>query len=256
MGSNASDPAGVAADEVTLADLVPPERLRPGQSVLVAGPSMVGKDRVAYSLLGDAPGMEGEAVCVSTSDPASYVRERYRALAGSTAADAGLRVVEATGTPGAGSAENGGGEGDGRGHGNGNGQGAGAATWHVSSPGDLTGIGVAVSKAVSDVPDARLHRSRFLVDNLSTLLLYADVETVYRFVHTLLGRVKRVDGHVVGVLHTDALDEQTRGTLVGLFDVVVDVRARGDGVTEVRVRGLDGAGEPTRWRRLADGGEP
>jgi KaiC/GvpD/RAD55 family RecA-like ATPase len=238
MGSNASDPAGVTVEEVSLADLIPPERLRPGQSVLVAGPSMVGKDRVAYGLLGDALGMDGEPLCLTTSDPASYVRDRYREFATASVADAAdLRVVDATGA-----AENGSVEGE-----------RGSATWTASSPGDLTGIGVAVSKAVSDLPDARLHRSRFLLDNLSTLLLYADVRTVYRFVHTLLGRVKSVDGHVLAVLHTDALDDQARDTLVGLFDVVVDVRSR-DGETELRVRGLEGDGEPTPWRRFAGGG--
>jgi hypothetical protein len=248
MGSNASDTAGVAAGEVSLADVLPPERLRPGQSVLVAGPSMVGKDRVAYALLGDAPATDGESVCVSTSDPASYVRERYRTLAGADAAD--LRVVETTGAPGRGSTEASGRDRDGAGAGDD------AGTWHVSSPGDLTGIGVAVSKAVSDVPDARLRRSRFLLDNLSTLLLYADAGTVYRFVHTLLGRVKGVDGHAIGVLHTDALEGGTEERLVGLFDAVVDVRTRGGGATEVRVRGLDGVEGPTRWRRLVDGGTP
>jgi hypothetical protein len=183
--------------------------------------------------------MDAAAVCVSTSDPAPYVRDRYREIAGEASAEAGLRVVDATGA-----AENGSMD-----------EREAADTWYASSPGDLTGIGVAVSKAVADVPDARLHRSRFLLDNLSTLLLYADTQTVCRFAHTFLGRVKTVDGHVVSLLHTDALDEQTEGTLVGLFDVVVDVRAREGALTEVRVRGHDDAEEPTPWRRLADGSE-
>lgn len=241
MGSDASRTSSAGDGGRTTADapVLPPGTLEAGESVLVAGRSMVGKQRVGYRLLGDAPRTGSAAYCVTTSDPADHARDRFAAVAPDGAR---LRVVDClTGAGGTVAPESGP---DDR---------VDDDTWYVSSPGDLTGIGVAVTKALGATPEARRPRSRVLIDSVSTLLLYADMETVYRFLHTLVGRVKTVDGHVVSILHTDALDDRTRATLVQLFDLVVDVRSPDGTTTEVRVRGrpdLDSS-----WRPLdADGG--
>jgi hypothetical protein len=236
VGSDASrtSRAGDERRATASADVLPPDVLDGGESVLVAGRSMVGKQRVGYRLLADAPRTSSAAYCVTTSDPADHARDRFDEVA---PAGARLRVIDCL-TGAGGSVAPGDESGDG---------GADADTWYVSSPGDLTGIGVAATKAIGATPEPRRTRSRVLIDSVSTLLLYADVETVYRFLHTLAGRVKTVDGHVVSVLHTDALDDRTRATLVQLFDLVVDVRSPDGTTTEVRVRGhpdLDGSWRP------------
>lgn len=178
---------------------------------------MTGKQRVGYRLLADAPRVGGHAFCVSTSDPADHARDRFAEFAPANA-ETSLRVVDCLTGTGAGGVD-----------------GADERSWYVSSPGDLTGVGVALSKAVAAVP--RQANARVLLDSASTLLLYADVDAVYRFLHTTIGRLKSVDAHLFSTLHTDALDEQTFATLVQLFDLVVDVRSPDGTSTEIRLRG-------------------
>jgi KaiC/GvpD/RAD55 family RecA-like ATPase len=114
----------------------------------------------------------------------------------------------------------------------------------AGSPGDLSGIAMAVSDAFEDTPGRENDGPRLLVDNLATLLLYANVETVTRFVHALMGRVTQQGGILVSTLDTDGIDDQERQALSRLFDSVLEVRER-NGTTELRRR--DGSSD---WHPL------
>jgi KaiC/GvpD/RAD55 family RecA-like ATPase len=213
----------------------PLSRLRPGTNVLVTGPSMVGKVPLCYRFLAPAADAGRAAYVVSTSESAGRVRERYADL-GSGQPDPLMVVDCMTRQAGlAGDADE-----DDR-------------TWYVSSPGDMTGMGMAISKALEATPADRRPESRLLFDSVSTVLLYSDVETVYRFLHAVTGRVRTVDGYGLFVLHTDALDEQTEATVTQLFDAVLEVReAEGTGA-EYRLTAseLDAHG----WQRFQFGDE-
>ncbi|MFB6270594.1 MAG: hypothetical protein ABEH83_11655, partial [Halobacterium sp.] len=78
------------------------------------------------------------------------------------------------------------------------------ATWFVSTeqhpdsvrgvtdPGDLTGVGIAVSEFLDGLPaDAT---PAVCVDSLTTLLQYSSPERTYRFLQVLCGRVLAADG--------------------------------------------------------------
>jgi hypothetical protein len=71
------------------------------------------------------------------------------------------------------------------------------------------------------------------VHSLSTLLMYSDLQTVFRFLHVFTGRVQSVDGLGLFAIDDSAHDEQTMNTLKQLFDGIV--RTREDGPPEVRV---------------------
>ncbi|MFB6118920.1 hypothetical protein [Halosegnis sp.] len=91
----------------------------------------------------------------------------------------------------------------------------------VSSPGDLTGLGIKLSQCLSAWESAT-QPTIVAVDSLTTLLQFADLERVFRFVHVLAGRVANADA--VGYFHLDpaAHDERAAATLQGPLDVVYE----------------------------------
>jgi len=87
----------------------------------------------------------------------------------------------------------------------------------VSSPADLTGIGMHVDRHLSDVDDRGL-RPRVGLLSVSTLLLYADVRPVFRFLHVLTNRVSATDGLGVFLLDAGTHDDRVAGAITTLFD--------------------------------------
>jgi hypothetical protein len=96
------------------------------------------------------------------------------------------------------------------------------STASVSSPGDLTGLGIKLSQCLSTWDD-NPNRTTVRFDSLTTLLQFAELKRVFRFVHVLLGRID--SANAVGYFHLDpaAHDDQTLATLRGLFDAVYEL---------------------------------
>jgi len=204
------------------ADGVPLAGIPPGTNLLVAGPAMSEARTLALSLvLAGAARREGSVV-VSTNKDADKLLDGYERRAG--ALDRSwVSVIDCTGRGSAGS------------------RGGGLA---VSSPGDLTGIGMQFSNALESLRAGDVRRVRAGVDSLSTLSMYTDARTLFRFLHVLTGRVSEMDGLGVYLLDAAAADERVVSTLGQLCDGRIDVReAGGDG--ELRTRGL--ADQPREW---------
>jgi hypothetical protein len=95
-----------------------------------------------------------------------------------------------------------------------------------TSPTDLTGLGIAVSDALSgwSGTDGRVI---VCVDSVTTMLQYAPLATVFRFLHTICRRFASV--HAFSHFHLDptAHDDRTVARLAQLFDSSVRV-ANGD----------------------------
>ena len=120
---------------------------------------------------------------------------------------------------------------------------------YVGSPSDMTGIGVRVSDLLGEFRDERgIERNRVLVDSVSTLLMYSNLETVFRFLHVFTGRIRSIDGFGVFFLDSGMHEEKEYTTLRQLFDGVVEVEEGEDGTARVRVVGL--TEEPTDWVTL------
>jgi hypothetical protein len=201
----------------------------PGSNVLIRGPSLSGKRALAVELLSALPAGE-RPVALSTTSDATGFRERLAAIGHTDVADR-CYVIDAMR-----SQVNGGSFActDGGGH---------PLTSYVTSPGDLTGVGMSMSRALQEaIADG--DRPRLLVDNLSTLLQYNSLERLYRFLHVLNGRSTTVGGVTVQVIHDDAHPERDVATLGHLFENVMDV-VPGDGRTDVRVRDGTTAGGGT-----------
>ncbi|MFB6141555.1 MAG: RAD55 family ATPase [Halosimplex sp.] len=207
--------------------------VRPGTSVLIAGPAMTGKENLAKQILADGSRRGEGALIVSTSDGAENIVADYQErVAGVEDLKLGIVDCRAEGSSG-------------RGDDPGNRQGL--YIHHVSSPGDLTGIGIGITKALESLHGAGAERGRMALVSLSTMLTYTDRETVFKFCHVLSSRLDAAGYLGVFTIDTGAHDEQTLQVIKQAFDGLIEVRD-GDGGREARVLGLtDG---PTAWAAL------
>ncbi|WP_256296170.1 DUF7504 family protein [Haloarchaeobius salinus] len=191
-----------------------------GTNVLVAGPPLTGKRELLYELLGGDT-TDG-TVFVSTRKRASIVEREYRQRAPEPA----LRVVDCV-----------------------SGQfGRPQQTGHhrfVSSPGDLTGIGIRASEFMRQLQET-CDTVGLGMHTLSTSLMYVDLRQVYQFLHVLTGRVQHA-GFRGGFVLEDVGDLRSNSVLGQPFDGLVEVR-EGETGREVRVRGLDIG--PRAWTSL------
>lgn len=105
----------------------------------------------------------------------------------------------------------------------------------ISDPGDLTGLGIAVSTFLSEWIESN-NQIVACFHSLTPLLQYAELQRVFRFLHVLIGRFETMG--VVAHFHLDpsAHDQQTISTLTQLFDAVVELDEDDGDEGEWRVR--------------------
>lgn len=91
----------------------------------------------------------------------------------------------------------------------------------VSSPGDLTGIGIQISDVLSAWADDD-NQTVLCFHSLTTLHQYVDVGTAFRFFHVLTSRLRTASA--LGHFHADpsAHEERTLNRLKTLFDAVAE----------------------------------
>ncbi|ELY57330.1 hypothetical protein C491_11109 [Natronococcus amylolyticus DSM 10524] len=199
-----------------LAAVGPDVQVAPGTNVLVSGPPLSGKRGLALGLLeGGAARGEG-SIAVTTKDGAEAILPNFP-----DEADVGV-VDCVTEQRGVGTVED-----DPR-------------IKYASSPVDMTGIGIKLSEFLQEFYDERgLERNRVLISSVSTLLMYADLQTVFRFLHVFTGRIQSAGALGITVIDSTAHDEQTMNTLKQLFDGLIRVREGDDGEPKISTTGLE-----------------
>ncbi|MFB6163145.1 MAG: hypothetical protein ABEJ86_06900 [Halococcoides sp.] len=201
-----------------ISSLLTPATLQDERShVLIVGPALTGKLAIGFEVLAAVAGESG-AICVSTTEPVDRIRAGYDGAGG--AVD-GLRIVDATASESDDDADR---------------------VFSVSTPGDLTGVGIAIAEATDSIDDGV---PPVLIDSLSTLLMYNDVETVYRFADSVRSQTRDGAGVTISTLNTDALGETERSRLLTLASVVVEVRVDDQGRREFQIRTDDE--ESSEW---------
>lgn len=114
----------------------------------------------------------------------------------------------------------------------------------VGSPADLTGAGIEFSSLYERIHANGAARVRTGVYTLSPFVVYAPVKSVFRFVHTLTGRIRTADGLSVCAIDPSAVDDKTVASISQAFDGKVELREAG-GQKAIRARGL--ADQPDGW---------
>ncbi|WP_255197209.1 DUF7504 family protein [Halorarius litoreus] len=103
---------------------------------------------------------------------------------------------------------------------------------YLSSPGDLTGLGMIISKYLERW-HAEDRRMALCFDSLTALLQYEELHNVYRFLHLMTTRLAGADAHAHFHLDPATQDDKTVSTLSSTFDALAryddgdwDVRSR------------------------------
>ncbi|WP_231183664.1 recombinase RecA [Haladaptatus sp. DYF46] len=203
----------------------PETELNPGTNLLVAGPPMTGKRRLAFDVLahGDGDGI----IIVTTKSTGEQVLSDYESRLDGR--DSFIGVVDCVSKQ----------------------QGMSPqrveSVEFASSPVDMTGIGIKLSEFLQRFYDSGVRSNRIAFDSLSTLLMYSNLQTVFRFLHVFTGRVQSAEAFGLFVIDSSAHDAQTMSTLRQLFDGEIEVREAEDGGSEVRLKGV---GPTTDWQLL------
>ena len=175
----------------------------PGTNLLLTGPPLTGKRKLAMDVLADGTANGDGAIIVTTKDGADRVLKDYAKRTPYEGKP--VAVVDCvTRQQGVGDVRD-----DER-------------IKYTSSPVDMTGIGIKLSEFLQAFHrDRGIERNRIMVHSLSTLLMYSDLKTVFRFLHVFTGRIQSVDGLGLFCIDATAHDDQTMNTLNQLFDGIV-----------------------------------
>ena len=123
----------------------------------------------------------------------------------------------------------------------------------ATSPVDLTGIGVRISQFFEDFLIKKNNRKAQLhINSLSTILMYSNIQTVYRFIHVFTGRIKAAGALGIFVMESGMHDEQAIATLKQLFDGVMEIKSEND-TNYIRMVGF--SPKPTQWLEYEIEGE-
>ena len=115
----------------------------------------------------------------------------------------------------------------------------------ASSPVDLTGIGVRISQFFEDfLMKKNVLKIQIHINSLSTILMYSNIHTVFRFIHVFTGRIKAAGALGIFVMESGMHDKQAIVTLKQLFDGVIEIKSEND-MNYIRIIGL--SPKPTPW---------
>jgi len=189
----------------------------PGTNILLSGPPLTGKRGLALDVLAEGTRAGEGAIIVTTKDNADRVLEDYGKRIDVDGKP--VAVVDCvTRQQGVSDVRD-----DDR-------------IKYASSPVDMTGIGIKLSELLQMFyQDRNIERNRVMLHSLSTLLMYSDLQTVFRFLHVFTGRIQSVNGLGLFAIDSTAHDDRTMNTLKQLFDGIVTVSEDED--PEIRLAG-------------------
>ncbi|PSQ17181.1 recombinase RecA [Halobacteriales archaeon QS_8_69_26] len=189
---------------------LPDAEFDPGSNLLISGPPLTGKRLLALETLAVGSRQGEGALIVTTKDSADTVLQEYGEVVGDRDGIAVGVVDCVTQQRGVERVDD-------------------ARVKYASSPVDMTGIGIKLSEFIEEFYEGRgIRRNRILLHSISTLLMYSNLQTVFRFLHVFTGRVQSASALGLYVIDETAHDGQTMNTLKQLFDGVVTVDEDGE----------------------------
>ena len=97
----------------------------------------------------------------------------------------------------------------------------------VASPLDLTGITVGVNKFLEEY-FKQGKTAVVIFDSLSNLLMYSNLQTVFRFLHVLTTRIRAAKAKALYIVEEGMHDEKTIATLKQIFSGVIELKEEND----------------------------
>lgn len=196
-----------------VSEILPDDALR--SNILIIGPTLSEKDTIAFDLLAESWTSGCRPFVITATDTADQFRSRFDAFSPPKRRVEELYVIDC--------AESGQAEDTPE-----------QLTCTSATPADLTGVGICLSKGYDEfgASGGRV----VLLDNLSTFLVYSDVERIFRFISTINNHVTDHGDITVQLLDTDAVDTADKNKLFQVFSTIIEVKDD-DGTTLFRVRG-------------------
>jgi hypothetical protein len=212
--------------------------LRAATNILILAPPLTYADQLAYKLASPAPGEW--SIVMSTDERASDVVDAFKKQGARKNQVGVIDAITKSSIPTLQDT---------------------AKVKFVTSPIDLTSMGIKLSRmvedmwresAIADPPGPLPPPWRFCVNSVSTLLMYARLEVVYRFLHIITNRLKKLEGIGIYVLNSESFDERTVSTIKQLMNMVIEVRTDEVEMSirrDFRVLGIHG--KTTPWIRYS-----
>lgn len=201
--------------------------IKKGSNIMLIGPPMSGKEAILNTIVYHGTAKNDNAViAVSTRESATHILEWFRQNK-LTLPMSRIGIVDCvTKTLG----------------------GTAVETENVkiaSSPVDLTGIGVKISQFFEEFfMKKNIRKIQLHINSLSTVLMYSNIQTVFRFLHVFTGRIKAAGALGIYVIEGGMHDEQAIATLKQLFDGMIEIKSENDR-NFIRAVGL--SSKPTPW---------
>ena len=201
--------------------------LKEGSNIMLIGPPMSGKEIILNHLMNSyTTNNETSVIIITTHEPATQIIERLKEIIPAPSFS-NIGIVDCISkTVGDADVDIGNIE-------------------IVSSPADLTAIGVKISQFFEDLFFKKnIRKLQLHFNSLSTILLYSKVQTVFRFLHVLTGRIKAAKGLGIYVVDSRMHDEKTYNTLKQLCDGIIEIKSEND-TNFIRIIGI--SPKPTQW---------
>jgi len=196
-----------------------------GTNILILAPPMSYAEQLAYALAKPLPGEY--SIILSTNERASEVVDAVK-LAGADKRFVGvIDAITKSSTPGIVDT---------------------SRLMFVSSPTDLTGIGIKFSNMIETIFEGTFSDGeaglfpppiRFCVNSISTLLMYRRLEVLYQFLHVLTAKLKKTEGVGIYILNRESFDEKTLSLIKQLMNCVIEVKVE-QNINYLKIQGLPG----------------
>ncbi len=201
--------------------------IKKGSNIMLIGPSMSGKEAILNHIAYHGSTKEENAVImVTTRESASNILEKFKEYKLDLPMSR-IGIVDCvTKTLGVPAIEN-------------------DNVKIASSPVDLTGIGVKISQFLEEfMIKKHVQKTQLHINSLSTILMYSNIQTVFRFLHVFTGRIKAAGALGIYVIDIGMHDEQAISTLKQLCDGMIEVKSEND---KSYVRMIGFSSKPTPW---------
>ncbi len=202
----------------------------PGSSLLVSAPAMTGKEAFLYDCLADGASDEQGTVVVTTGGDAEDALDRIHSRSSALDPDTLCGIDCRTDSDRENLERD-----------------DGSYITRVTTPSDMTGIGIGITNCFERLHDVGVDRGRLGLSNLSTMVTYSDKETVFKFCHVLSSRLDSAEFLGLFLVDSTAHNEQTLQVVKQAFDGLIEIRET-EGTREARVKGLQP--EPSEWVEL------
>ena len=201
--------------------------IRKGSNIMLIGPPMSGKEAILNFIMYHGAVVNGNAiVTVTTRESASHILEWFKERKMDLPMSRIGLIDCVTKTLGGTAVEN-------------------ERIKIASSPVDLTGIGVKISQFFEEFSMKKnIQKMQLHINSLSTILMYSNIQTVFRFLHVFTGRIKAAGALGIYVIESGMHDEQAVATLKQLFDGMIEIKSEED---KNFIRVVSTSQKPTPW---------